>query len=121
MAEQTTDAGELDATDLFHPTLRTYQRLYHLLINDGVTVERALCLPEGAAERGFLPRFGGAEQLGQLEDYFVRENEAGMIWGASQRAQGCGEGGSSEGKRDEGVVVVEAGTRRQEVEAVAAV
>ncbi|MCH9022033.1 MAG: hypothetical protein IID32_04645, partial [Planctomycetes bacterium] len=58
---------EVDATDLFHPTLTTYRRLRTLFEQADIAIEEPLLLPADPQGENPLPRFKGSDQLGSLE------------------------------------------------------
>jgi len=120
MAEQNADPAALDPMNLFYPTLQTYQRLYHGLLGEGQRIAPALRLPPDLAENGTLPRYTHP-MLGDLELRLARRNRTGDVTSKrsaekrSEEAEGLGDASIP----DEGLVVVEAPTRRKEVEAAA--
>jgi len=100
----------LDQTNLFHPTLQTYQRLARLLGGQG-QLEPALILPSDFDVP--LPRFRNSTKLARLEHNFL--NPAGNKTDRSTHSAASAE-------RDipvRDIVILEASQRRQEVRAAA--
>ena len=60
----------LDPTDMFHPTLQSFQRLLHLLDDTGMKQETPLILPGNTAACKAMPRFQQSPALGELEREF---------------------------------------------------
>ncbi|MCH9021727.1 MAG: exodeoxyribonuclease V subunit gamma [Planctomycetes bacterium] len=103
---------EVDATDLFHPTLVTYSRLRVLFEQVDIAIEEPLLLPADASGENPLPRYQGSEQLGLLERRLFDR-------GTTNTDNRGHESGGDDEIPVRGVCVVEAVNRRLEVEATA--
>ena len=101
------DEGRLDDVHLFHPLLQTYQNLRRRIKAGGVSVSGPMIL--AGPETEGLGRFGKSQQLRQLEQRFL----------VSHAADGGDREASDTTVGDSEVVIVEATTRRREVDAVA--
>ncbi len=74
-SEQFSCAGnpdyKLEETNIFHPTLDTYQRLTAVCLNNGIKIEEPIVLPESAA----MPRFSPGKTLANIEKYIFSDTK----------------------------------------------
>ena len=109
-------ANHLDETDLFHPTLQTYQRLRGIFTAAGMELRPPLILPSRKSAQ--MPRFEHDGQLAQLERNFFREDSPSFK--STQSVSADTEAATT--AKDEPVqdiMLVEASSRRSEVDAAA--
>ena len=107
---ETNSADKLDQMDFFYRTLRTCRRLQKIAKNAGIDQQKTLILPEDE-NNGYMPRFAESQSLAILEKNLLKKEIEINLRNSDAKGE--------KNITTNGIAIIEAANRRQEVEAAA--